>query len=80
MSCGGESLLDKVGDADLAAAEEGGDGVLLGLADLRLLVDGEGLELVEGDRLEALGQRVVGLDVSLVSCLHFSSFIYLLYY
>jgi hypothetical protein len=66
-----ESLLDDVGKGNLVAGEEAGDGILLGLAEALLLRSGKGLVLVNGGALVALGKSVVGLDVSLKSCLHF---------
>jgi hypothetical protein len=66
-----ESLLEDVGEGDLAAGEEAFDSLSLILAEVSLLSGGPGLVGLEGNCAVALGQGVVGIDVSLQSSLHF---------
>ena len=66
-----ESLLDDVGEGNLVGIKESNDGVFLSLAEALLLGGRELLPLVNRGTLVALGKGVVGLDVSLKSCLHF---------
>ena len=66
-----ESLLDYVGKGNLVGIKESNDGVLLSLAEALLLGGRELLPLIDRGTLVALGKGVVGVDVSLKSCLHF---------
>ena len=66
-----KSLLNDVGERNLVGIKEFNDGVLLSLAEALLLGGRELLPLVDRGTLVALGKGVVGLDVSLKSCLHF---------
>ena len=75
MSAGSlESLLDDVGEVNLVAAEEAGHGISLGLAEALLLRGRQLLPLISGCGTVALGEVVIGLNVSLISCLHFRLF------
>jgi len=77
MSAGSlKSLLDDVGKRNLVAAEEVGNGISLSLAEALLLGGRQLLPLVSRGGTVALGEVVVGLDVSLISCLHFRLFLY----
>jgi len=72
LEAGGlESLLDDVSEGNLVSIKETNDGVLLGLAEALLLGGIELLPLIDRGTLVALSKSVVGLDVSLKSCLHF---------
>jgi len=72
VSGGLESLLDQVRKAQLATVQEIADSLALRLAEPVLLGLGVALVGLKGNRLKALGEGIVSVDVLLESCLHFS--------